>query len=149
MKRIFPFAAACLMLTGCGAQQAKQKHSRDVFAMDTYMNLTAYGNDSVNETLTHLLGTCRENTVLLAHNPLWFRSYAKWGAALTLSGHVHGGAVRLPLIGGLLSPERAFFPPYDKGYYTDGRHDMIVSGGLGKLRLFNPPEICLITPKTD
>ena len=51
MKRIFPLAAACLMLTGCGAQQAKQKHSRDVFAMDTYMNLTAYGNDSVNETL--------------------------------------------------------------------------------------------------
>ncbi len=96
------------------------------------------------DTLSGRLGTCRENTVLLAHNPLWFRSYAEWGAALTLSGHVHGGAVRLPLIGGLLSPERTFFPPYDKGYYTDGRHDMIVSGGLGKLRLFNPPEILLL-----
>lgn len=96
-------------------------------------------------TLHRRLGFCAPNTVLLAHNPLWFPAYAEWGAALTLSGHVHGGAVRLPLIGGILSPERCFFPKYDKGYYTDGTHAMIVSGGLGKLRLFNPPELCRIS----
>ena len=97
------------------------------------------------ETLRQYLGTCEENTVLLAHDPLCFPAYAEWGAGLTLSGHVHGGIVRIPGIGGLLSPERKFFPKYDKGKFRRGDSEMIVSGGLGKLRLFNPPEICLLT----
>ena len=96
------------------------------------------------ETLRSQLGDCPPGTVLLAHNPLWFPVYAEWGAALTLSGHVHGGAVRLPGLGGLLSPERTFFPRYDKGVFRIGGSSMIVSGGLGKLRLFNPPEICTV-----
>ena len=97
------------------------------------------------------LGKCPAHTLLLAHDPLHFPAYAEWGAELTLSGHVHGGAVRLPLLGGLLSPERTFFPKYDKGKFRQGDSEMIVSGGLGKLRLFNPPEICLITsvPRHD
>lgn len=97
------------------------------------------------ETLHQLLGNCPPETLLLAHNPLYFASYAAWGAALTLSGHVHGGAVRLPIVGGLLSPERTFLPRYDKGRFRIGAAEMIVSAGLGKLRLFNPPEVCLIT----
>ena len=55
--------------------------------------------------------------LLLAHNPLFFSAYRRWGANLTLSGHVHGGMVRLPGVGGLLSPERRFFPQYDGGLY--------------------------------
>lgn len=107
--------------------------------------------DCTRKTMRLLLGACPERTLLLAHNPLCFPVYAEWGAALTLSGHVHGGAVRLPLLGGLLSPERKFLPKYDKGKFRIGQSEMIVSGGLGKLRLFNPPEICLITsvPRTD
>lgn len=97
------------------------------------------------DTLREQLGECPPETLLLAHNPLFFPAYAEWGAALTLSGHVHGGAVRLPLIGGLLSPERTFFPRYDKGSFRIGASEMLVSAGLGKLRLFNPPELCLIT----
>ena len=97
------------------------------------------------DVLRARFGACPPNTVLLAHNPLWFPFYAEWGAALTLSGHVHGGAVRLPLLGGVLSPERRLFPKYDKGCFTDGDSAMVVSGGLGKLRLFNPPEICVIS----
>ncbi len=91
------------------------------------------------------LGDCPPNTVLLAHNPLWFPEYVQWGAALTLAGHVHGGVVRLPKVGGLLSPERQFCPKFDKGLYRRGQSEMIVSAGLGKLRLFNPPEICVIS----
>ena len=96
------------------------------------------------ETLHTLLGGCKKNTVLLAHNPLFFSAYAEWGAKLTLSGHVHGGAVRLPVIGGVLSPERRFFPRYDKGLFAAGDRYMEVSAGLGKLRLFNPPEIVIL-----
>ena len=99
------------------------------------------------EEMHRLLGDCPDNTVLLAHNPIFFPAYAEWGAKLTLSGHIHGGVVRLPGIGGLLSPERKFGPKYDKGQYAIGRSEMIVSGGLGKLRLFNPPELSLITGK--
>jgi predicted MPP superfamily phosphohydrolase len=63
---------------------------------------------------------------------------------LVLSGHVHGGCVRLPLIGGVLSPERKFFPKYSLGKYTEKNTTMIVTSGLGKFRLFNPPEIVVI-----
>ena len=97
------------------------------------------------ETMQKLLGDCPPDTLLLAHNPLFLPAYAGWGAKLVLSGHVHGGIVRLPVIGGLLSPERRFFPRYDKGCYQMHGTEMIVSAGLGKLRLFNPPEICLLT----
>jgi hypothetical protein len=98
-------------------------------------------------TMETLLGKCPDHTLLLAHNPLFFPAYAQWGAKLTLSGHVHGGAVRLPLLGGLLSPERRFFPKYSKGRYQNGRAEMIVSAGLGKLRFNDPPEIAVISAK--
>lgn len=85
-------------------------------------------------------------TVLLAHNPLFFDTYAEWGAELTLSGHVHGGMVRIPHFGGLLSPERKFFPQYSAGLYRMENKQLIVSTGLGKYpRLNNPPELVLIT----
>ena len=84
-------------------------------------------------------------TILLAHNPLLLDTYADWGADLVLSGHVHGGIIRLPFLGGILSPERRFFPKYSKGKYTKGKTKMYVSGGIGKLRLWNPPEIVCLT----
>lgn len=84
-------------------------------------------------------------TLLLAHDPLPFEAYAEWGADVTFSGHVHGGVIRLPLIGGLLSPERKFFPKYSKGLYRLGRSQMIVSAGLGKFRLNNPSQLILVT----
>lgn len=101
--------------------------------------------DCTAEDITDALGCCLPGTVLLAHNPLFLETYAKWGAALVLSGHMHGGIVRLPKIGGILSPERKFFPKYDKGCYTLEQTTMIVSGGLGKLRFGNPPELRVIT----
>lgn len=79
-------------------------------------------------------------TLLLAHNPIFGREYAAWGADYTFGGHIHGGSVRLFGIG-LLSPERRFFPRYSKGVYNIGGKKLLVSGGLGKLRAFNPPEI--------
>lgn len=92
------------------------------------------------------LGACGDGyNVLLAHNPLLFSAYANWGADLTLSGHVHGGIVRLPLVGGLLSPERKFFPKYSAGEYQYKGKRMIVSSGLGDFRICNPPEIPVIT----
>lgn len=95
--------------------------------------------------LTDALGVKKSFTILLAHNPLFFDAYAKWGAELTLSGHVHGGVIRLPFLGGILSPERKFFPKYYSGEYKLGKNKMYVSTGLGKLRLFNPSEVIFLT----
>ena len=90
------------------------------------------------------LGQKKNFTILIAHNPLFMDVYADWGADLVLSGHVHGGVVRLPFLGGLLSPERKFFPKYSAGIYREGGTVMSVTRGLGKFRLFNPPEIVVL-----
>lgn len=82
--------------------------------------------------------------VLLAHSPMGLDAYAEWGADVVLSGHVHGGIVRLPMIGGVLSPERRFFPKYTKGCYQLAKTTMVVSAGIGKLRFFNPAEIVCV-----
>ena len=87
------------------------------------------------------LGKCPEGEVLLiAHNPFFGEAYAEWGADYTFSGHVHGGIVRLFGVA-MLSPERKFFPKYAKGVYDFGGRKLLVSAGLGKMRLFCPPEI--------
>ena len=100
--------------------------------------------------LTEILGRpCEEEyTVLLAHNPDFFPVYAQWGADLVLSGHVHGGMVRIPGWKGVVSPNVRFFPKYDGGKFEKGKSTMILSRGLGMhtipVRLFNPGELIVI-----
>ena len=102
------------------------------------------------EEIREALGEPAEGAyrILLAHNPDYFSAYAQWGADLTLSGHLHGGMVRLPKIGGLISPNWTLFPKYDHGLYTIEEKKMIVSAGLGshtiKLRINNPPELVVL-----
>ena len=90
--------------------------------------------------------------ILLAHNPLYFDTYEKWGADLIFSGHVHGGIIQIPFVGGLLSPERKLFPKYSGGEYEIDDSKMVVSRGLGytkiNLRFFNNPEICVVELKS-
>lgn len=101
--------------------------------------------------LEGLFGICEENVyhIFMAHNPEYFKEYVAWGADLIFSGHVHGGMVRLPILGGALSPMIRFFPKYDKGLFEDSNKYMILSGGLGnhtfKFRVNNLPEIVSVT----
>lgn len=86
--------------------------------------------------------------ILLAHNPDYFKQYKDYGADLTLSGHVHGGLVRMPFLGGIASPAVRFFPKYDGGLFTKEKSNMVVSRGLGThtlpVRIFNPAELVVI-----
>lgn len=91
-------------------------------------------------------------SVLLAHRPELLDVYARYGADLVLSGHAHGGQVRLPFLGGLYAPGQGFLPEYDSGLYADGGTAMVVSRGLGNsvfpLRVNNRPELVIIQVKS-
>ncbi len=86
-------------------------------------------------------------TLLLAHRPELFKEYAEGGADLVFSGHVHGGQIRLPVLGGVYGPGQGFFPEYDSGVYSTMGSTMIVSRGIGNsifpFRVNNAPEIVL------
>lgn len=102
--------------------------------------------------LSDVLGAChaeeKSYRILLAHNPVYFPEYAAWGADLTLSGHLHGGIIRLPLIGGVITPQAKLFPRYSAGKYEIDEKNMIVSRGLGThtipIRFCNKPELSVI-----
>jgi len=90
--------------------------------------------------------------ICLAHMPDTFifnGAYSMWNVDLVLSGHTHGGLIRLPFIGGLYAPMQGWFPEYDRGYFRLGEHmQMVITSGLaghGVIpRINNPPEIVVI-----
>ncbi len=94
-----------------------------------------------------------EYRILMAHNPSYAKAYREWGADVILSGHLHGGVVRLPGIGGVVTPQFFLFPRYSGEMTVEGKQAVIVSRGLGthtiNIRLFNMPEVislCLKKP---
>ena len=131
----------------------RKKDYINIYGMDIPLSYYKIINkpSNVGEIINGVLNQCNEKeyNILLAHNPLYFEEYAKNNVDLTLSGHVHGGMIRLPFIGALLSPERKFFPKYSSGVYKVNNKKLIVSRGIGHsrpgVRLFNRPEIVSIT----
>lgn len=92
-------------------------------------------------------------TILLAHNPAFTEEYAAWGADLIVSGHTHGGLIRIPGVGSLISPQFEFFPKYDAGRFDLGNSTAIISKGLGThtfhIRIFDRAELVMIEMKTS
>lgn len=88
-------------------------------------------------------------TILLSHRPELLDVYAANGIDLVLSGHAHGGQIRLPFVGGLVAPDQGLFPRYTQGVYTEDQTSMVVSRGLGNsvfpLRINDRPELTVIT----
>ncbi|OQR56615.1 metallophosphoesterase [Bacillus sp. CDB3] len=86
--------------------------------------------------------------VLLSHRPEFLNVYTEEKIDLVLSGHAHGGQVRLPFIGGLVAPNQGILPKYTAGLYEKQSTSMIVSRGLGNStipqRIFNRPEIVVV-----
>jgi hypothetical protein len=88
--------------------------------------------------------------MLLAHRNNYFeKEYSLLGADLVISGHGHGGLIRLPFTDGLVSVERSLFPSYTAGFYEANGGKVFVSRGLGNsgrtFRLFNRPEMVVLT----
>lgn len=88
--------------------------------------------------------------ILLAHrNDRFVQEYAPLCADLTLSGHGHGGLIRLPFTDGLVSTQRHGRAEYTSGYYVVGESPLFVSRGLGNVgwtfRLGNPFHLPVLT----
>ncbi|MBQ8510661.1 MAG: metallophosphoesterase [Clostridia bacterium] len=88
-------------------------------------------------------------TVLLSHRPEEWKHYRDCGFDAALSGHAHGGQVRIPLLlNGLYAPHQGLFPSHAGGCYRYDGFVHVVSRGLSKKRaprVFNRPEICVLT----
>lgn len=88
-------------------------------------------------------------TVLLAHRPELLAKYAQFPLDLVVSGHAHGGQVRIPgVLNGLYAPNQGWFPKMAGGAYTQDGTTLIVSRGLAVRtrlpRIFNRPEVVLV-----
>lgn len=91
-------------------------------------------------------------TILLAHRPELLEDYAALGKFdLVLSGHAHGGQVRIPgVINGLCAPNQGWFPKYAGGRYEQDGTMMLISRGLsdqvqmGVPRIWNRPELLIV-----
>lgn len=88
-------------------------------------------------------------TILLSHRPEYFELYDEYNIDLALTGHTHGGIVKLPIIKGIYAHPQGWLPKYSYGMYKTNDFSMIINGGIGysklPIRIFNPPEICTIT----
>ena len=87
--------------------------------------------------------------ILLAHNPDTIYEALKEKIGLILSGHTHGGQIRLPLVGAVGEPFTDLGKSFDKGWFNFGGTRLFISSGLGeagtRARLFNPPEIVILS----
>lgn len=88
-------------------------------------------------------------TVLMAHRPELLAKYAQFPLDLVVSGHAHGGQVRIPgVLNGLYAPNQGWFPKLAGGAYTQDGTTLIVSRGLAVRtrlpRIFNRPEVVLV-----
>ncbi len=90
-------------------------------------------------------------TVVLSHRPdtiIFVHAYKNWDIDLFLSGHTHGGVIRVPFAGGVFAPMQGFFPEYDRGFFRLERIRLIISGGFAGYkwvpRVFNLPEVTVL-----
>ena len=86
--------------------------------------------------------------IMIVHSPMYLAEAGKAGADLVLSGHMHGGTIRLPGGRGLMTPQFQFFVRECSGEHRDGDTVMIVNRGLGthsvRIRIHDLPEISVI-----
>ena len=86
--------------------------------------------------------------LMLAHRNDTLAQWSALGVQTVLTGHCHGGVVRLPFVGGVFGTRRELFPDYDAGLYHTGDTSLYVSRGLGysnvRIRLFNRPHLPIL-----
>jgi len=111
----------------------------------------ALDNEKIKNELTDTNFDKNNYSILLSHRPELFDTYVDSKLDLVLTGHAHGGQVRIPFIGGLISPNQGFFPKYTGGKFKEDNTNMIVSRGIGNsiipFRVNNRPELVVVQLK--
>ena len=142
--------------------------SKEIFLDDMQFRITGleiplygyarFGKRSLSvEEITTRIGDSKNSEnifeILLAHNPMYMKEYFAWGADLILSGHLHGGVIRLPFLGGVVAPNFQLFPKYSGGIYREKKQTAVVSSGLGShsipIRLWNHAELVVLELSMD
>ena len=148
------------ILSGCGVrcladeyETIEKEGSRIVIAGVNDSNC-AYGHRPYDALASELREEYPDEFVLwLGHRNDWIKKYPTLPVDLILSGHAHGGIVRLPFVGGLLNTNRSLGAEYEAGVYASGTYRMVVSRGLGNSipvpRFLNRPEIVLISLRAE
>lgn len=113
----------------------------------TPITLVGINDDDLIYDMTASLNPVNTFNLVLAHEPQSFDTFSN--VDLMLSGHAHGGQIRIPFTDiGLVAPDQGFIPRYTSGIHTSGNSSMIVSRGIGNsafpVRVFNYPEIVVI-----
>ncbi|WP_251136062.1 metallophosphoesterase [Exiguobacterium sp. s138] len=107
--------------------------------------------DGIRQSLDQAQSTAetRSFQLLMAHRPEYLPLYAERKVDLVLSGHAHGGQIRLPFTDGMYAPGQGFFPDLTAGQHTMENTRLIISRGLGNslfpFRIFNHPELIVVT----
>jgi len=112
-----------------------------------------YNLDEIMEYAFRELDEVELYKILIAHRPEKINIYKNFSFNLILSGHTHGGQVRIPpFINGLYAPDQGVFPKYAGGIYKHNGVIHIISRGLSVKpelpRIFNSPELVVIIIKT-
>lgn len=100
----------------------------------TFLGLADRSFSSAEEMSEKLDSLIRETSgyrILLCHRPELFDIFQEKDIDLMLSGHVHGGQVRIPFLGGLYTPDQGLFPKYDAGLFEAEGSRLLISRGLG------------------
>ena len=86
--------------------------------------------------------------IVLYHRANAFEKITETGYHLVLSGHLHGGIIRLPFFGGILSPVGELMPKYAGGMYNTNDVYLVSNRGIGNNsflpRIYNPPEVAIV-----
>lgn len=117
-------------------------------------SITLTGVSYCGENIVNKLTYADESkfNILLYHCSDAFGKISSYGYDIILSGHAHGGIIRLPFVGGILGNNRDFFPKYAGGVYIENQCTLFSSRGLGDAevpRFYNPPEVVVITLKSS
>lgn len=101
----------------------------------------------------NMVNTGTEYNILLSHRAEMMEIYSLANIDLALTGHTHGGQIRLPVLNGVFAPSQGFFPKYTSGLYERDNTKMVVSRGLGNsifpFRINNRPELIVVTLKSE
>lgn len=117
---------------------------------DPVMNPNPYDSDEnvIKSSLEHQYYNKDNYSILLSHRPEQFNTYVNNNLNLVLTGHAHGGQIRIPFIGGLVAPNQELFPKYTSGQFTEENTTMIISRGIGNsilpFRINNRPELVIV-----